>query len=121
VSIKISDLTAAAAVDLDLAESLFPVVVEADTPDGTKALPSGELAKFVIGRIAWNEVPTGSINGSNVTFTLAAAPLSARLLLFRSGLCMKPGAGHDYTLSGATITFATAPETGENLLAFYHH
>jgi hypothetical protein len=70
--------------------------------------------------IAWNETPTGAVNGSNTLFTLANAP-DAGLMLFRSGVCLRPGAGHDYTLSGSTITFATAPETGENILATYQY
>lgn len=121
MAIKISDLTAAVSGDLALTTSLIPVVITEDAVDGTKKLPVGELVKYIMSRLAWNEVPSGTINGSNVTFTLAAAPLSARLLLFRSGLLMRPGAGNDYTLSGSTITFATAPETGENILAFYHY
>ena len=70
--------------------------------------------------IAWNETPAGSVNGSNTVFTLANPP-DAGLMLFRSGVCLRPGAGHDYTLSGSTITFATAPETGENILATYQY
>jgi hypothetical protein len=121
VATKISDLTAATNGDLSLTTSLLPVVITEDAIDGTKKLPIGELIKFVMSRLAWNEVPSGTVNGVNTSFTLAAAPLSARLLLFRSGLLMRPGAGNDYVLVGSTITFATAPETGENILAFYHY
>jgi len=48
-----------------------------------------------------SEVPSGTINGTNRTFTLSNAP--ALLFLELNGLQMT--AGIDYTLSGNTITF----------------
>ncbi len=66
-----------------------------------------------------NEIPAGSINGSNVTFTLAATPVSTSVQIYLNGLMQQPGASKDYELSGGTITFATAPETGDILLANY--
>lgn len=64
------------------------------------------------------ETPSGTINGSNVTFTITTAPdPTADLLLFKNGLLMEQGASADYTLSGTTITMATAPATGSKLLA----
>lgn len=65
------------------------------------------------------EVPGGAVNGANETFTLADAPSpSASLMLFRNGVLQQAG-GNDFTLIGSTITFATAPETGDILLAYY--
>lgn len=55
------------------------------------------------------EVPSGTINGSNVTFTLSATPVAGTVKLFKNGLLLLAGAGNDYTISGATITMATAP------------
>jgi hypothetical protein len=65
-----------------------------------------------------NEVPAGTINGSNVTFTLASTPATNSLALHKNGIRLKPG-GADYTLSGNTVTFVTAPPTGAVLLADY--
>jgi hypothetical protein len=66
-----------------------------------------------------NETPAGTINGSNVTFTLANTPLPASSLkLYLNGVRQKAG-GEDFTLSGATITFVNAPLTGSILLADY--
>jgi hypothetical protein len=68
------------------------------------------------------EVPTGAINGSNVTFTLAFTPSpAASLILVLNGVIQHQGAGKDYTISGNTITFAVAPTTGDILLAWYRH
>lgn len=65
------------------------------------------------------EVPTGTINGSNVTFTLANTPAAGTLLLQYNGQVLQPGVG--YTITGATITMTTAPATGDHLYANYWH
>ena len=69
----------------------------------------------------WNQqTPSGLINGSNVTFTLAATPSQALSLnLSLNGLVLRQGAGLDYTISGNTITMSTAPATGQTLWAIY--
>jgi hypothetical protein len=69
--------------------------------------------------IVTRETPSGTINGSNVTFTLAATPVSGTEQLFLNGILQEPGAGNDYTISGATITYLTAPATGDRLRANY--
>jgi hypothetical protein len=64
--------------------------------------------------------PTGAINGVNTVFTLSQSPSpGASLTVFLNGLRMS--AGVDYTLSGTTITFASAsvPQTGDILLCSY--
>ncbi len=67
------------------------------------------------------ETPTGAINGSNVTFTLANAPSpAASLILTLNGQVLAP-VGVDYTLSSATITLNTAPPTGSILRAWYRY
>lgn len=66
-----------------------------------------------------NEVPSGSINGSNVTFTLANTPVSGSVHLYINGLRGKVGSGNDYTISGSTITMEYALATGETLIADY--
>jgi hypothetical protein len=66
-----------------------------------------------------NEVPSGTINGSNTAFTLANTPVSGTVQLYLNGVRLQPGAGNDYTLSGLTITMLYAPATGDQLLADY--
>jgi hypothetical protein len=66
------------------------------------------------------ETPSGSINGSNTAFSLAFTPNpAASLLLVKNGIVLQQGT--DYTLSGAAITMATAPASGDVLLAWYRH
>jgi hypothetical protein len=76
----------------------------------------------IVPLFADDETPSGTVNGSNVTFTLAHTPNpSASLQLFVNGQLMTPGATEDFTLSTATITFATAPDTGSNIRAWYRY
>ena len=66
------------------------------------------------------EVPGGTVNGNNTTFTLANAPSpAAGLALFRNGIAQK--ATVDYTLTGSTVQFLTGavPQPGDTLLAWY--
>jgi hypothetical protein len=71
------------------------------------------------------EVPAGTVNGINATFTLAAAPSpAASLVLIRNGLVQT--AGIDFTLSNQTITFLAgaipqSTPTPDSLAAWYRH
>ena len=65
-------------------------------------------------------VPAGTLNNSNVTFTLTTAPATnSRLVLFLDGILLTQGAGKDYTLSSVTITMADPPDAGQELYAIY--
>lgn len=66
-----------------------------------------------------NEIPSGTINGANTDFTVANSIASGTLQVMLNGLQQEPGSGNDYTLSGTTVTFAVAPETGDILLVNY--
>lgn len=64
------------------------------------------------------EIPSGTVNGVNVTFTLSAAPnypASLKLKLDSRPLYLTT----DYTLSGTTITMLVAPAFGQQLDAEY--
>lgn len=69
------------------------------------------------------ELPSGTINGTNLAFTLANAPNpSVSLKLYKNGLLLSQNG--DYTISGSTITFASqaaTPQSGDSLLASYRH
>jgi hypothetical protein len=65
------------------------------------------------------ETPSGAINGSNTTFTLANTPVAGSEHVYLNGILQDVGAGNDYTISGATITMLTAPATGEKLRVSY--
>jgi hypothetical protein len=65
------------------------------------------------------ETPTGTINGSNTTFTLANTPISGTEMVFLNGVLQDAGAGNDYTISGTTITMLSAPLSGDKIRASY--
>jgi hypothetical protein len=88
--------------------------VEADIADHETRLVDIESTAFVT-----REVPSGSVNGSNAVFTLANTPVAGTEQVFLNGLLQQEGAGNDYTISGDTITFVTAPETGWKLFVNY--
>jgi len=64
------------------------------------------------------EVPTGTINGSNVTFSLGFAPAFPLGVM---GYCDRLPLinGVDYTISGVTITMGAAPALGQDLFFSY--
>jgi len=65
-----------------------------------------------------DETPSGTIDGSNLVFTLAQTPVeNAAVDVFLDGLKQIPGT--DYSVSGITITFTTAPANGQLLRVDY--
>lgn len=68
--------------------------------------------------LVWNEVPSGTVNGTNATFTIAYTPYSsASIAVIVNGSTMKNP--DDYSISTTTITFVTAPPTGSTILVNY--
>ena len=68
-----------------------------------------------------NEVPSGTINGVNVTFTILNTPIGGQIMLYLNGQYMTAGAGEDYTISGSTITMASAPIVGDKIRTNYQY
>lgn len=65
-----------------------------------------------------NETPSGSVNGSNTTFTLANTPTAGSEDVWIEGVHLT-GGGNDYSISGPTITMIVAPLTGEKIRVSY--
>jgi hypothetical protein len=66
------------------------------------------------------EVPSGTKNSTNLTFTLAGTPSpTSSLQLFVGGLFMSPGSAGDYSISENIITMAVAPGANDAIYAFY--
>ena len=71
-----------------------------------------------IAEIWEQEVPSGLVNGSNVTYTLSSTPHSDKAVrVYLNGLVEKQGVG--YTITTDTITFTTAPVTGQEPFVEY--
>jgi len=63
------------------------------------------------------EVPSGTIDDVNDDFVLANTPLTGSVKVYQNGIRLKITT--DYTISGTTITFVTAPTTGDTILCDY--
>ena len=50
---------------------------------------------------------TYTANGAQTTFTISSGHTANSILVFENGICQEPIA--DYTVSGTTLTFTTAP------------
>lgn len=90
----------------------------AGTWDGHLAL-SSTSAGLTTANFVTRETPSGTVNGSNTAFTLANTPTSGTEEVYLNGILQEPGAGNDYTISGATITYLTAPITGDKIRVNY--
>jgi hypothetical protein len=75
-----------------------------DLTGKTLTLPSGTLT---------HSKGTGTGDASTTAFTIAANRTVEDVLLFVNGVCLVPT--DDYTISGTTLTFATAPASGAEI------
>lgn len=73
-----------------------------------------QITDYVVG-----ESPSGTMDGSNKTFTLSEAPRSGTITLTLNGVTQTIGASNDYTVSGLEITMAEAPESDDVILVNY--
>jgi hypothetical protein len=66
------------------------------------------------------DTPAGAVNGSNAVFTLAFVPAEG-LTVWVNGLAQRAGAGNDFTLAGAALTFlaGAVPQVGDTIEAAY--
>ena len=94
-------------------------LVLASTTDGVRswaALPA-------VPSFADSETPVGTINGANAAFTVAHAPATGSLRVYKgaSATTLQRLAPSQYSVSGTTLTLAAAPVTGSSLLVDYRY
>lgn len=81
------------------------------------------LEEILLGTsIVINETPTGNIDSSNVTFTLANTASTGTTDVYLNGVRLDEGdvsSGGDYQITGSTITMNEAPETGDKIRVGY--
>ena len=85
----------------------------------TSAIQTQLNSKYGAANFVTREVPSGSINGSNTNFSLANTPVSGSEEVFLNGLLQNVGGSNDYTISGTTISFNSAPLSGDVILVNY--
>lgn len=88
---------------------------------GTISVAVNSATFLLVANYVVRETPTGTVNGTNATFTLAATPVAGTEHVYVNGILQNSGAGNDYTISGATITFLTGaiPQTGDVVRVSY--
>lgn len=82
---------------------------QADTPQ-----QGDVLAAYGTNSLLYLGVPSGAIDGANVTFTVNGQP--GNLLLYLNGQALY--AGVNYSINNSTITLAYAPLPGDTLIAY---
>lgn len=78
-----------------------------------------EAVVNALSKWAWNEVPSGSIDGNNGTFVLSHVPNSGELQLYVNGMYQSPGI--DYSISQNVITLMVIPSTGSPIISNYRY
>lgn len=63
------------------------------------------------------ETPSGTVNGTNTSFTMGNTPIVGSETLFMNGLLQD--LTNDYTISGSVITFVAAPVSGDKIRVNY--
>lgn len=101
-------------------QSGIDIKVKIDTAETVKSIVTGltgvsiNVAKFVK-----RQTPTGLVNGVNAVFTAASAVHSGTEEVYLNGILQESG-GEDYTFSLTnTITFVSAPATGDRVKVSY--
>lgn len=88
-----------------------------DTFLGVSAGVLGYYTPSGAGTLQAGEVPTGTVNSSNTAFTLSYTPsVAGAVIVVLNGVVQYNGT--DYTITGTTITFTTAPVTGSTIYAY---
>ncbi len=81
-------------------------------PPGPQGIPGTSAAANIV-----QEIPTGTLNSTNTTFTLSHIPLTGSLILQLNGVTQMPGV--EFILSGSTITYIFAPKATDWHIAQY--
>ena len=94
-----------------------------NTSDASKPISTATQtaldAKLTTANYVVRETPTGSVNGTNTSFTLAFTPASGTESVFFNGILQEPGSGNDYTISTNSITFLFTPVAGDKIRVSY--
>lgn len=133
------DLNELTAADVNVANDSI-VIIDADDSNASRKESIADLATAMAGTgitavngvlnadaVTDNIIETdikvenesSNCTGAQTTFTLDNTPVVNSVQVFLNGLLQEEGSGKDYTLSGTTVEFATAPASGDILIIHY--
>ena len=84
-----------------------------DLTGKTVTLPNATVTSTHVSQHLSHSKDTATGDGTDTTFTIAANRAVDDVLVFVNGVCLVPT--DDYTISGTTLTFATAPGSGAEI------
>jgi hypothetical protein len=118
IGLKENAITAGTTAQYFRGDKTFQTLNAAAISDFNTAADA-RVATAIAAKFVTRETPTGVVNGTNTSFVLANTPVAGSEQVFLNGILQEPGAGNDYTISVATITYLTAPVTGDKVRVNY--
>ena len=104
-------------------KTLWSVIATAIAGTGLTATDGVLAADAVANNIVEGDIQfeneSANCDSTEVAFTLSNTPIANSLQVYLNGLLQEVGEGNDYTIAGTTVTFVTAPDTGDLLLCHY--
>lgn len=97
-------------------------VTIADGSQGARKVLTSDaagLASWQTLNFVAHETPGGAVNNINTVFLLANTPITGSEMVYLNGQLQDPT--NDYTISGASITFVSAPRTGDRVRVAYRY
>ena len=95
-----------------------------DNTDSSSGFNPASFGTFGLNTLhKWTqEIPSGTINSANVSFTIANSPVAVTaVVVFKNGLYQTQGTSvtHDYNFANQQLTFSNAPLTGDEIVCMY--
>ncbi len=84
-----------------------------DLTGKTVTIPNASITSTHVSQHLSHSKDTATGDASTTAFTIAASRTVEDILVFVNGVCLVPT--DDYTISGTTLTFATAPGSGAEI------
>jgi hypothetical protein len=98
---------------------MFPASLDPEYGCFRKKVKTSLFSSFYAVQEVYQE-PAQSTTDEKV-FTIKKEPVPQSACVYKNGLLMREGTGHDYTINGNEIEFAEKPETGSVILVNYKH
>ena len=96
-----------------------PMLLGLDSTSGVVLNYRGVVVEAQSDERVTEEIPTGSVNGTNANFGTAYDYVTGTLEVFINGIRQSRIAGHFTETGDNTFSFSSAPSTGDNIIVSY--